>query len=136
MFSQACVKNSVGGGVLSVPVYAGIHPPDRHHPWADTPPRQPLQQVVCILLEYIHSCYRLQGNIFTPVCHSVHRGDLPQCMLGYHPQTRHPPAQSMPGDTVNALAVRILLESNLVNFATRQICFQVTCPTRKNKLKF
>ena len=26
-----------------------------------------------------------QGNIFTPVCHSVHRGGLPQCMLGYHP---------------------------------------------------
>ena len=34
--------------------------------------------------------YRLQqscgqGNIFTPVCHSVHRGGLPQCMLGCHP---------------------------------------------------
>ena len=42
---------------------------------------------------------------FKPVCHSVHRGDLPQCMLGYHPamgadspsdqappdQTRHTP---------------------------------------------
>ena len=26
-----------------------------------------------------------QGNIFTPVCHSVHRGGLPQCMLGCHP---------------------------------------------------
>ena len=26
-----------------------------------------------------------QGNIFTPVCHSVHRGGLPPCMLGYHP---------------------------------------------------
>ena len=26
-----------------------------------------------------------QGNIFTPVCHSVHRGSLPQCMLGYQP---------------------------------------------------
>ena len=25
-----------------------------------------------------------QGYIFTPVCHSVHRGGLPQCMLGYH----------------------------------------------------
>ena len=29
-----------------------------------------------------------QGNIFTPVCHSVHRGGLPQCMLGYTPPTR------------------------------------------------
>ena len=40
-----------------------------------------------------------QGNIFTPVCHSVHRGGLTQCMLGCHqpptketpPGRRHPP---------------------------------------------
>ena len=33
-----------------------------------------------------------QGNIFTPVCHSVHRGEggLPQCMLGYHPPLDQP----------------------------------------------
>ena len=37
-------------------------------------------------------------------------GGLPQCMVGYHP----PPVQSMLGDTVNARAVRILLECNLV----------------------
>ena len=42
-----------------------------------------------------------QGNIFTPVCHSVHRGGLPQCMLGYqHPpdqtHTPHPPPGSRP----------------------------------------
>ena len=30
------------------------------------------------------------------------------------PQSRHPPLQSMVGDTVNAQAVRILLECNLV----------------------
>ena len=79
------------------------------------------------------------------MCDSVHRGGgLPQCMLGYHPQTMHlpppldqvpplgadtpradtphretppPPAQSMLGDTVNAQAVRILLECNLVECA-------------------
>ena len=73
-----------------------------------------------------------QGNIFTPVCHSVHGGGLPQCMPGNHPpdqahppgsgppdqappppQTRHP--QSMLGDTVNARAVRILLECKLIS---------------------
>ena len=41
-----------------------------------------------------------QGNIFTPVCHSVHRGGaLPQCMLGYqHPpdHTPPPPEQTPP----------------------------------------
>ena len=40
-----------------------------------------------------------QGYIFTAVCESVHRGGLPQCMLGYHiPQEQtspHPP-QSRP----------------------------------------
>ena len=37
-----------------------------------------------VLLPTATSCG--QGNIFTPVCHSVHggRGCLPQCMLGYH----------------------------------------------------
>ena len=52
-----------------------------------------------------------QGNIFAPVCHSVHGGGgcLPQCMLGYHtpwehtpppgadpPWNRHPPEQTPP----------------------------------------
>ena len=80
-----------------------------------------------------------QGNIFAPVCHSVHRGGMPQCMLEYHhhhPRIRHTPpdhvpqdhaprdhtppgpciplVQSMLGDMVNARAVCILLECNLV----------------------
>ena len=44
-----------------------------------------------------------QGNIFTPVCHSVHGGCLPQCMLGYHtpradtPLSWHPPGADPPG---------------------------------------
>ena len=44
-----------------------------------------------------------QGNIFTPVCHSVHGGCLPQCMLGYHtrreltpPGSRNPPGADTP----------------------------------------
>ena len=37
-----------------------------------------------------------QGNVFTGVCDSVHRGGLPQCMLGYHPPTTHPPDQTQP----------------------------------------
>ena len=63
-------------------------------------------------------------------------GGSAQCMLGYHtPRTRHPPGtrhphpltrhphprpgtplQCMLGDTVNKLAVCILLECNLVSF--------------------
>ena len=69
-----------------------------------------------------------QGNIFTPVSHSGHRGEI--CLSPPQgpgtspnqapPRTRHlpgpgiPPAQSMLGDTVNEWAVRILLECNLV----------------------
>ena len=42
-----------------------------------------------------------QGNIFTPVCHSVHGGGvgLPECMLGYHPpglDTTTPPGPDTP----------------------------------------
>ena len=40
-----------------------------------------------------------QGNIFTPVCHSVHRGGLLQCMLGYHPPGPDPtPPEPDPRD--------------------------------------
>ena len=51
----------------------------------------------------VRDFYRLQrscgqGNIFTPVCHSVHRGGLPQCMLGYPPPDQTPPEQTPPWD--------------------------------------
>ena len=70
-----------------------------------------------------------QGNVFTGICDSVHKGGLPQCMLGYHPPAADPPQAGTPpwsrpprsrhpppmlGDTVNARAVSILLECNLV----------------------
>ena len=41
-----------------------------------------------------------QGNIFTPVCHSVHRGGLPSRrppLAGSPPGRRHPPAGRPPG---------------------------------------
>ena len=38
-----------------------------------------------------------QGYIFTGICHSVNRGGLPQCMLGYTPSAREtPPAKKTP----------------------------------------
>ena len=37
-----------------------------------------------------------QGNVFTGVCDSVHRGGLPQCMLGYPPPGADPPARQTP----------------------------------------
>ena len=36
-----------------------------------------------------------QGNVFTPVCNSVHGGCLPLCMLGRHPWADTP----SPSDT-------------------------------------
>ena len=36
-------------------------------------------------------CEVCEGYVFTPVCHSVHRGCLPQCMLGYTPPGQTPP---------------------------------------------
>ena len=35
-----------------------------------------------------------EGYVFTPVCHSVHRWGLPQCMLRYHPPA--PPRAGTP----------------------------------------
>ena len=81
-----------------------------------------------------------QGNIFTPVCHSVHGGSASVHAWMPPPRTRHPPIadtpweqippsrhpplpplgadtppkESMLGDMVNERAVRILLECNLV----------------------
>ena len=40
-----------------------------------------------------------QSNIFTPVCHSVHRGVLPQCMLGYPPEQTPPRGPDQPPRT-------------------------------------
>ena len=114
-----------------------------------------------------------QGNIFTPVCHSVHRG-RGGCLSAWwdntthplwpctpqdhapprdhappgpctprtmHPQdhaplepctTRqdhaHPREESMLGDTVNAWAVRILLECNLV----KRLCLRLHIPFTKS----
>ena len=61
-----------------------------------------------------------QGYVFKHVFDSVHRGVLPQCMLGY-PQEQTPRAdipqeQCMLGDMGNKWVVRILLECILVSF--------------------
>ena len=70
-----------------------------------------------------------ESYVLTRVCHSVHMGGLPQCMLGYPPPGPDTPprpgtpqdqaparAQCMLGDTVNERAVCILLECNLAIF--------------------
>ena len=76
-----------------------------------------------LLLPAARSCG--QGNIFEPVCHSVHRGGggLPQCMLGRrHPPKEVPPWKEAPPPGKEAplrkgstpRPVRILLECILV----------------------
>ena len=69
-----------------------------------------------------------QGNIFTPVCHSVHGGGESACTGslypgksapgrgGLHPGVGKPPPHWILRDTVNERAVRILLECILVFF--------------------
>ena len=59
--------------------------------------------------------YHLPPGPCTPQDHAPPRDHAPPPPLTMHPTgTMHPPAQSMLGDTVNAWAVRILLECNLV----------------------
>ena len=49
-------------------------------------------KLVNSLLDYRpqRSC---EGYVFTPVCHSVHRGGLSQSLLGYHPPRKEAPPQ-------------------------------------------
>ena len=78
-----------------------------------------------------------QGYVFTGVCHSVNKGgrvpdQVPTPRTRSTPRTRYttpwdqvrPLAQSMLGDMVNARAVRILLECNLVSIA---FIFKYSC---------
>ena len=85
---------------------------------------------------FLFSCYSPQrsceGYVFTPVCHSVHGGGLPQCMVGYPtpsgaatPQTRppwsmHPPRDQAPPRTrpPHQEQRRLLL---------RTVCIQLEC---------
>ena len=51
-----------------------------------------------------------EGYVFTPVCHSVHRGGgLPQCMLGYPPPGPHTPGPGTPHLEVTPPSRRLLL---------------------------
>ena len=59
------------------------------------------------------------------VIHSVHRGGLPQCMLGYPPPEQTSPPGSRLQQTVNTWAVRILLECNLVTIVIKCVIFIV-----------
>ena len=88
-------------------------------------------RVICYSLVFAGRrwlCEVCEGYVFTRVCHSVHRGDLPHCMLRYTPPPEQAPPEQTPlpsgseagtplGDTGNKRAVRILLERNLVVIA-------------------
>ena len=87
-----------------------------------------------LVLKKVYSLSLRQGNVFTPVCHSVHRGvadppgaptpraNIPRSRLPWEqtspgsrpPRSRHPPAQCMLEGTGNKWAIRILLECILV----------------------
>ena len=117
IFSQACVILFTGGGGLPQ-CMLGYHPPDQpprscthplgaqtsprsrhpgsiHPPGADTPPEQ------------TPSSRHLPPEQTPPTSHPWEQNPPPRA-------EPPPPAQNMLGDTVNALAVRILLECNLV----------------------
>ena len=55
-----------------------------------------------------------QGYIFTCICHSVNRGDLPQCMLGYTPSPCQvdPPAKETPPAKKTPLSRRPLCQGD------------------------
>ena len=96
---------------------------------------------ICLLLP---SATKLrQGNIFTSVCHSVHRGCIPAypAHAGIHPLGRHPSRQTPPFLGRHPLrrplqrTVRILLECILVD-KNRWILHCLEMLQRKFKFKF
>ena len=97
IFSEACVKNSVHGGVV---------PGQVHLPWAGTPPGRYTTQTGT-LPRQVHPPGRYTPWQVHPHRYTPWSGTL---------QGRYPPpqAQCMLGDTGNKRAVRILLECNLV----------------------
>ena len=66
----------------------------------------------CVVTMYYYRPQRSsgQGNIFTPVCHSVHRGGLPQCMLGCHPLGLGTPRTTYPIRTMYPPGLRTPLD--------------------------
>ena len=142
MFSQACVILFTGG--VSASVYAGIPhtptgadtPPDQTPPWEQTPLEQTHTQPPpgADLPGADTPQSRHPLGVDTPQSRHPPGTDTPQELTppwsrhppsrhhagSRHPPRRHPPgvdtplAQSMLGDTVNARAVRILLECNFV----------------------
>ena len=107
VFTGMC--DSVHGGSASVhagiPPHPGADTPGADTPWKQTPPgsRHPLE--ADIPLEQT-----------PPQEQTPPRADTPLEQTSPREQTPPPPKQSMLGDTVNAQAVRIILECNLVYF--------------------
>ena len=84
------------------------HPPRSRPPWEQTPP-PPVhagrygQQAGGMHPTGMQSCYWpqrscAQGNIFAPVCHSVHRGgsNIPACTDSPRSRHHHPRADTTP----------------------------------------
>ena len=95
-----------------------LPPRTEWHLVAATKTRTVGKRVVHILLECCLVTARKrslgQGNIFAPVCHSVHGGGSASVHAGITPREQTPPEQCMLGDTANKRALRILLECILV----------------------
>ena len=110
------------GGVLSFEESSWSHLQWNKHRQSGKPSVQSRRlwydQILTYLFDLLPLATKLgQGYVFAGVCDSVHGGSasVHAGMLGYPPPgAGTPPAQSMLGDTVNARAVRILLECNLV----------------------
>ena len=56
----------------------------------------PLKEASITLFFCRHTKLMAKVIFIAPVCHSVHGGCLPQCMLGYPPRSRHPLGADIP----------------------------------------
>ena len=68
-----------------------------------------------------------QGYIFTGVYDSVHRGDLPQCVLGYHPPEAGTPSQCRACWEIRLLECNLILNGVPLSIILIQLYF-FQCP--------
>ena len=105
------------------------HPPEQTPPWEHTPPRS----------RHTPTPEQTPPGADTPQEHTPLQQTPPGADTPPPEQTpsrsRHPPqAQSMLGDTVNARAIRILLECNLVKFKVLHTKVSLELPTDDDAL--
>ena len=96
------VLRELSGRIYSPTMYdSGEYRPNARCVWQIIVPEWMVSDSKLGLLRLftVHKRHLGQGNVFTPVCHSFHRGCIPACNGGVHPLGIHYPWVETPWQT-------------------------------------